>query len=184
MKSQQFSSSGSKHFPILHVLALLGFVVLALSYGIILGPISVAFDTPLHTNGVTSFGKAVMRTVGPVQPIVAVVALLLMAIALFLTGRIRRLNLDSTLVLLVYVVGYMILQMLMLLSWVVTLWGFSEAAARQMALAHETTLWSFADWRVQLLVGVILGALATGVAVGAIFRALTVLARRRITAQS
>jgi presenilin-like A22 family membrane protease len=183
VKSQHLSPPAAERFPMLHALALLSFVALALCYGLILGPVSVAFNTPLHTNAVTGMGKAIMRTIGVVQPIVAIAAFLLIAISLLLKGRIRRLVLDSALVLLVYVVLDMILQMLMLLSWVVTLWQFSEAEANQMALANETTLWSFVDWRVQMLLGVVLGAGVTSVAVVAVWHALTNVARRRTRKQ-
>ena len=47
------------------LLALAGFLGAGIAYGTILGPISIAFNDPLHTNPVTSAGKALMWEAGP-----------------------------------------------------------------------------------------------------------------------
>ncbi len=77
----------------------------------------------------------------------------------------------AALVLLTFVVGYMVLQVLMSIAWVVTLWGVPQSVTEDMARAHETALWPFADWRIQLVTGTALMVLVTGMAVTAIGRA-------------
>ena len=49
------------------LLALAGFLGVGIAYGTILGPISIAFNDPLHTNPVTSAGVVVMRMRGEEQ---------------------------------------------------------------------------------------------------------------------
>ena len=61
-----------------------------------------------------------------------------------------------------YVVGDMFLEALMVSTWVVTLWGFSQSMANQMARAHETALWPLEDWRSQLVTGACLVLVGTG----------------------
>jgi hypothetical protein len=69
------------------VLALAGFLGVGIAYGTILWPISIAFNDPLHTNPVTSAGKALMREAGPLQFLAALAALLLLSVSVMLKAR-------------------------------------------------------------------------------------------------
>ncbi len=65
-----------------------------------------------------------------------------------------------------YVVGYMFIGALMVSAWVVTcvvtLWGFSQSMANQVARAYETALWPLGDWRIQLVTGACLVLVGAG----------------------
>jgi hypothetical protein len=162
--------------------ALAGFAVVGVAYGVILGPILSAFNDPLHTNPVTSAGKAVMRVVGAIQPLAALAALLIILVALLLKGRARRVGLGLALVPLVYVVGYMVLELLMIGTWVVTLWGVPQAMAEAMARANETALWTLGDWRIQLVTGALIMLLGTTLAIVALRYAVVSLMQRKSAA--
>ncbi len=90
------------------LLALAGFLGVGIAYGTILGPISIAFNDPLHTNPVTSAGKALMREVGPLQFLAALAALLLLSVSVVLMACARYLGLGIALVPSLYVVGYIV----------------------------------------------------------------------------
>jgi len=112
-----------------------------------------------------------MREAGPLQFLAALAALLLLVVSVLLKGRARHIGLGTALVPSLYVVGYMLLETLMVSAWVVTLWGYSQSMAHAMAQAHETTLWPLGDWRIQLVTGAFLVLVGTGFCMVALLQA-------------
>ncbi len=58
--------------------------------------------------------------------------------------------------------GIALVPALMVCAWVVTLWGFSQTMATQMARASETALWPLGGRRIQLVTSACLVLVGTG----------------------
>ncbi len=167
--------------PWAQLVAIAAFVFVAATYGLVLGPLSIAFSDPIHANPVSAFGKAVMARTGFIQPLVAGVTLLILGWSAITQGEPRRRARAVAFALNLYVVGYLVVELLMVGAWPFVLWRYSNPMADSMARAHETVLWP-GDWRVQMVVGLSAMTFGTLVAILAMRRALV--EGRRLPAES
>jgi len=156
---------------------LVAFLFVAVVYGLALGPLSIALNDPIHAHPLSAFGKALMARVGFVQPIAAAFGLIAVGVSALTTGRMRQTASWVALVLNAYVVGYLVIELLMVVTWPFILWHYSQVGVGNMASAHETTLWPM-DWHVQLIVGLAAMSLGTVAAVLGLRRALRTSVRR------
>ncbi|MDQ6857518.1 MAG: hypothetical protein M3Z65_00815 [Chloroflexota bacterium] len=148
--------------------ALLAFVWAALSYAVVLEPISRVFEEPIHANPLTAFGKAVMARMGTVQ-VVAAALLLAVVIWVYISrgrgdAQIHRLAVVPQAV----IALALLVELLMVVSWAVTLWSYSERDVAQLAAAHDVSLWP-GDWHLQIAGGTASLASAAALGVAAFF---------------
>jgi len=63
--------------------------------------------------------------------------------------------LKKNLIQLVFVVADMFIEMIQVVFWAGTIWGFDHVSVQKMAIAAGRTLWLAGDWHFALLIGVL-----------------------------